>query len=95
MTKQNSLCNLSQTAFAWRACVPSRETNTAVLSRRWEQGCDGSHLTATLIRSQTEGPCVFQQDLDGKWQSRISPTMPAVVKEPKEQNLQEQNDDVI
>jgi len=39
MTKQISLCNLLQTAFVWPVFVPSRETNSPKLSRRWEQLC--------------------------------------------------------
>jgi len=37
MTKQISLCNLLQTAFAWQGFVPPSETNPPMVSRRWEQ----------------------------------------------------------
>ena len=54
MTKQISLCNLLQTAFARPAFVPPRETNPPRLSRRWEQITSGLRLQADLDDAQRE-----------------------------------------
>lgn len=57
MTKQISLCNLLQTAFAWRAFVPLRETNSTLLSRRWEQISTHRRCTLHLGSMQAKTCC--------------------------------------
>ena len=71
MTKQISLCNLLQTAFARPAVVPPRETNPPRLSRRWEQIASGLRLQADhvfrtncrITASLTKNKAVIKQQL--------------------------------
>jgi len=51
MTKQISLCNLLQTAFAWQGFVPPSETNPPMVSRRWEQ-----HDTQSWVQAARHVP---------------------------------------